>query len=593
MAGVNCTYYLNGKKMSYGEFREEISSNPTFVEKYKLGSSSIPNNPLLKNWQELSIKRALQEAVDSGSPAWKEIMKPESVGEKLKHYLGSEFAVMSPLKVVDAPMLTALKNNKIRGVVVEFVPVNVVDVLSKYGFSADQLLSQPNVVGKILSVNDRATVARGLGSAFELARTRFRTALDRGFAGKTTRGDIKLLSTVNASDFSPREIVGLLSPDSIYGGVHNVRSSGSSGAGSSAILPKAKSDLIGIGRELPSTELAEILNRHSAIVSPRPSEVKLYEPDASYFSWINGEQTSARYNLATHLDGVKWENQIAGRRGITLQPKSGEKFGIVINEKGIITDAVKNEAWEGKKLDEVLGKGLADKIMEKESGTLSGEGLKFGGEWATNLYDKQVKNIVEDLTGGKVELLDMGLPIDASTEKMGIWVNSSKVKAGESIADSVKNARLMPEDLKVGMEINRSQYGARVDGHIITDILGDGKFKAIPKQVIDDERKARGLAGGLEGKMDLKTLMEDMTENGYAETFDISTKKTTQQGIKLTPEIKAMIRGEMPAFKASGNMYEVKAPDLGKYLTKTKQPTSSKNKSLDEFLNESISAKIK
>ena len=383
MAGVNCTYYLNGKKMSYGEFREEISSNPTFVEKYKLGSSSIPNNPLLKNWQELSIKRALKDAVDS---------------------------------------------------------------------------------------------------------------------------------------------------------------------------------------------------------------------NAEYFSWINGEQTSARYNLSRVLKNVDWEVK-EGERLITLTETDNNLFVVGVDKNGVISEVSKSpvaiQEIKGKKLDEVLGKGLADKIMEKESGTLSGEGLKFGGEWATNLYDKQVKNIVEDLTGGKVELLDMGLPIDASTEKMGIWVNSSKVKAGESIADSVKNARLMPEDLKVGMEINRSQYGARVDGHIITDILGDGKFKAIPKQVIDDERKARGLAGGLEGKMDLKTLMEDMTENGYAETFDISTKKTTQQGIKLTPEIKAMIRGEMPAFKASGNMYEVKAPDLGKYLTKTKQPTSSKNKSLDEFLNESISAKIK
>ena len=49
--------------------------------------------------------------------------------------------------------------------------------------------------------------------------------------------------------------------------------------------------------------------------------------------------------------------------------------------------------------------------MEKKRPSLE-KGLKFGGEWANNLYDKQVKNIVEDLTGGKVEMLDMGLPIE-------------------------------------------------------------------------------------------------------------------------------------------------------------------------------------
>jgi hypothetical protein len=34
--------------------------------------SGVPNNPLLKNWQELSIKRALQDAVANNSDyfAW-------------------------------------------------------------------------------------------------------------------------------------------------------------------------------------------------------------------------------------------------------------------------------------------------------------------------------------------------------------------------------------------------------------------------------------------------------------------------------------------------------------------------------------------
>lgn len=52
---------------------------------------------------------------------------------------------------------------------------------------------------------------------------------------------------------------------------------------------------------------------------------------------------------------------------------------------------------------------MADKIMEKEEGSVSGEGLKFGGEWANNLYDRQVKSIVEKLTGEKVKNLDLGL----------------------------------------------------------------------------------------------------------------------------------------------------------------------------------------
>ncbi|MCR4329072.1 MAG: hypothetical protein NUV65_00825, partial [Candidatus Roizmanbacteria bacterium] len=173
--------------------------------------------------------------------------------------------------------------------------------------------------------------------------------------------------------------------------------------------------------------------------------------NSEYFAWINGEQTSARYNLATHLDDVSWNTQNLNNpalkgdaRAIKLTAKQGEKIDILIDKEGVIKNVSNAKAnWKGKKLDEVLGKGLADSIMAKESGTLSGEGLKFGGEWANNLYDRQIKNIVEDVTGGKVEVLDMGLPIEKVTE-----------------------------------------------------------------------------------------------------TFDISTRTTTQQGIKLTPEIKAKIRGE-------------------------------------------------
>jgi len=141
------------------------------------------------------------------------------------------------------------------------------------------------------------------------------------------------------------------------------------------------------------------------------------DSNSEYFAWINGEQTSARYDLATKLDNVEWK--MAGdKKSITLTPTGKkETIKVYLNKDGKIHLAPSSDEWEGKKLDEVLGKGLADKIMEKESGTLSGDGLKFGGEWANTLYDKRVGNIVKDLTGAKVENLDMGLPVDKNTTK--------------------------------------------------------------------------------------------------------------------------------------------------------------------------------
>ncbi len=132
--------------------------------------------------------------------------------------------------------------------------------------------------------------------------------------------------------------------------------------------------------------------------------------NAEYFMWINGKQTSNRYNLATYLKKTRWETDSKGLKDIDLHKiEGGTPLNMKVDKNGTVVESHKD--WNGKKLDEVLGKGLADKIMGKESGTLSGEGLSFGGEWAVNLYDKQLGNIVKKLTGKDIESFDMGLGI--------------------------------------------------------------------------------------------------------------------------------------------------------------------------------------
>ena len=78
------------------------------------------------------------------------------------------------------------------------------------------------------------------------------------------------------------------------------------------------------------------------------------------------------------------------------------------------------------------------------------------------------------------------------------------------------------------------------DHYIITDILGDGKFKAVPKKTYDLYQSP-----AINNRRTLLTKAKEI--------FDISQKTTTQQGILLTPEIKAKIRGEaLPVKPASG-----------------------------------------
>jgi hypothetical protein len=280
---------------------------------------------------------------------------------------------------------------------------------------------------------------------------------------------------------------------------------------------------------------------------------------SDYFAWINGEQTSARYNLSTKLKKVSWKdsyNFSKTRKDIELTGINGENVGRVeFKTDGIITDAPQNSSWKGKKLDEVLGKGLADKIMAKESGTLSGEGLKFGGEWANNLYDKQVGNIVSDLTGAKIEKLDMELPIDKTTKE---WRIVEKGKAPYTFKTLDK------DKIKVGLEVHSSEGTG--ESYIITNILGDGKFKAIPKQYYEPYKRYT-----LDGEKDFLAIQPEK----HIKTFDISAETTTQQGIRITPEIRALIKGEPRAIVTSGKMFEKVA--LRESSSKKIEPSDDSN----------------
>ena len=136
----------------------------------------------------------------------------------------------------------------------------------------------------------------------------------------------------------------------------------------------------------------------------------------------------------------------------------------------------------------------------------------------------------------------MGLPIEKSEQ--GNWfVRPQGGKPSYTIT---------PENLPTAkgkvVQLEGETSNAGID-YIITDILGDGKFKAVQKQGKKNWRVKNNTA-------QLQNIYGDWVDMKGGETFDISQKTTTQQGIKLTPEIKAKIRGEALEIKTSGKQFE-------------------------------------
>ena len=249
--------------------------------------------------------------------------------------------------------------------------------------------------------------------------------------------------------------------------------------------------------------------------------------NSGYLSWINGEQTSNRYNLSQEIESIDWkQNSYSDIIEIKIKPKTGGYLNLKVEpETGNVNSAPASMNAIGKDLSDVIGKSIAEKIMSESEGNLSGNGLNIGGEWAKNLYDRQVKVIVEKITGAKVETLDMGLSDGTKEKKFTISLGRH---AG---------GFLFKGDIKVGLEIADNNGNLL----IITKNLGDGKFKAVTK--LDYETS-------LESKMDNDSYLER-----HSQEYDINRQLSNnpQQAIKITPNIKALVESEpVDIKKASG-----------------------------------------
>jgi hypothetical protein len=200
---------------------------------------------------------------------------PEGIREETQHVIGGKQDSIHPLEVVNTAMLALGKNNKVSRIVIQSIPVDVVDVLAKNGFTTKQLFSQYDVVSNALPVDDRATVARGLSSALQLAGTRFRAALDGVLPPNPTGRDKEFLAAVRAVKANP-SVLGAFAPfvsstdlsgDLGLGG--GVLGNGELGAGNGA--PSAPIlggvDLARVSPELSPAQLAESLNRHGQIIA--------------------------------------------------------------------------------------------------------------------------------------------------------------------------------------------------------------------------------------------------------------------------------------------------------------------------------------
>lgn len=300
-----------------------------------------------------------------------------------------------------------------------------------------------------------------------------------------------------------------------------------------------------IRKVVPQTPTHPMLKNWQELAAKRALKDAV-DNNSEYLAWTTGEQQAARYDLSKQVDEIKWQQRPKnlypeGGKQIDIYPKDNiSGISVQVNNDGIIIGGSDNipSNWKGKRIEEAVGKGIGERIANESSGNLTGEGLKIGGEWANNLYDRQLPNIIEKLTGQKAEVINLGLPTNARIDKNyflpdGNVFTRSKIKPGQ-IFDSSK-------------EMSDNYY-------MVTKDLGGGKVRAVEALRAENEEPLYQTFKNKDGEFNLEMVKPTASNlkilDKYAETFTIPENETlNQMGIKLTPQVKAKVKGEAPPVK--------------------------------------------
>lgn len=107
---------------------------------------------------------------------------------------------------------------------------------------------------------------------------------------------------------------------------------------------------------------------------------------ADKIAWTTGEQQNARYDLSKQVDRIDVEGveDVDGLHFVDIHLPDGSVENLEV-ENGVVRDG----QYKGQRLDNIIGKEYADKVLSTPSGEtkrLEGEGLKLGGKGMKGFY---------------------------------------------------------------------------------------------------------------------------------------------------------------------------------------------------------------
>jgi hypothetical protein len=153
--------------------------------------------------------------------------------------------------------------------------------------------------------------------------------------------------------------------------------------------------------------------------------------------WTTGEQQAERYDLSQQVKRIEWNS---------VRERPGQVLLTVFNTND---SRVMNEWMPVEKVESVVGKEIAAKILNEPNGTLQGDGLKIGGEGLKKLYDSDFRNVVNGLPAVKKSGQKVGMAEINKPGGIGQWRYEGPLLLPEEV-----RAIARKQDVRVEQQLN-------------------------------------------------------------------------------------------------------------------------------------------
>lgn len=160
-------------------------------------------------------------------------------------------------------------------------------------------------------------------------------------------------------------------------------------------------------------------------------------------AWVSGKITQDRYDLSKHVSKIELSKSsaLAGdtKYRLTAFDLNGDRAIDKTVEKDEIPNVIGKDASE-----KLLGGENAERLDAGIHAEISGLDLKVGGEWAINLYDKEMPNLANEIGkkfGAKATTAEINIDLGALKKKyyyQGPSRTVSQVREGAASLDSVQ-----------------------------------------------------------------------------------------------------------------------------------------------------------